>query len=81
MFDKTDLIDGGLICTGLGISLVDLQNILSIIILVIDILWILIKVTIKFCKYISDGKLTDEELQDLENDVNKITHKEDDHSE
>ena len=81
MFDKTDLIDGGLICTGLGISLVDIQNILSIIILVIDILWILLKFTIKFFRYIKDGKLTDEELQDLENELNKIVNKEDDHSE
>lgn len=78
MFNKTDLIDGGLICTGLGISLADLQNVLSIIILIIDILWILFKFMIKFFRYIKDGKLTDEELQDLENDVNKITGKEDD---
>ena len=78
MFNKTDLIDGGLICTGLGISLVDLQNVLSIIILIIDILWILFKFMIKFFRYIKDGKLDDEELQDLENDVNKITGKEDD---
>ena len=78
MFNKTDLIDGGLICTGLGISLVDLQNILSIIILVIDIIWILMKFIIKFFRYFSDGKLDDEELKDLENDVNKITGKEDD---
>ena len=78
MFNKTDLIDGGLICTGLGISLADLQNVLSIIILVIDMLWILFKFMIKFFRYIKDGKLDDEELQDLENDVNKITGKEDD---
>ena len=81
MFNKTDLIDGGLICTGLGISLVDLQNVLSIIILIIDILWILFKFMIKFFRYIKDGKLDDDELQDLENDVNKITGKEDDPNE
>lgn len=78
MFNKTDLIDEVLICTGLGISLVDLQNVLSIIILIIDILWILFKFMIKFFRYIKDGKLDDDELQDLENDVNKITGKEDD---
>ena len=78
MFNKSDLFDSGLICTGLGISLMDLQNILSIIILVIDILWILIKVTIKFCKYISDGKLTEDEINDIDNDIKKITGKEDD---
>ena len=81
MFNKTDLIDGGLICTGLGISLVDLQNVLSIIILIIDILWILMKFIIKFFRYFSDGKLDDDELKDLENDVNKLTGKEDDHDE
>ena len=78
MFDKTDLIDGGLICTGLGISLVDIQNILSIIILVIDILWILLKFIIKIFRYIKDGKLTDEELQDLENEFNEIKNKDGD---
>ena len=78
MFNKSDIIDGGLICTGLGISLVDLQNILSIIILIIDILWILTKVTIKFCKYIKDGDLTDEEIKDIENDLSKLKRKEDD---
>lgn len=78
MFDKTDIIDGGLIFTGLGISLVDLQNILSIIILVIDMLWILLKFIIKFFRYIKDGKLTDEELQDLENEFNEIKNKDGD---
>ena len=78
MFTKSDLLDSGLICTGLGISLMDLQNILSIIILVIDILWILIKVTIKFCRYISDGKFTEDEINDIDNDIKKITGKEDD---
>ena len=75
MINKTDCVDGGLIFTGLGISLIDIQNILSIIILIIDILWIVTKFIIKLFQYLDDGKITNEELKDLENDINKIKEK------
>lgn len=81
MINKTDIVDGGLILTGLGISLVDLQNILSIIILIIDLLWILMKFIVKFFKYFGDGKLTDEEINDLENDLKNVTGKDGDKDE
>ena len=81
MSNKTDIVDGGLILTGLGISLVDLQNILSIIILIIDLLWILMKFIVKFFKYFGDGKLTDEEIKDLENDLKNVTGKDGDKDE
>lgn len=68
----TDAVDGGLMLFGLTISLQDIQSILSIIIIVIDILWILGKFVIKFFRYIKDGRLDDEELADLENDMNNI---------
>lgn len=68
----TDAVDGGLMLFGLTISLQDIQSILSIIIIVIDILWILGKFVIKFFRYIKDGRLDDEELDDLENDMNNI---------
>ena len=68
----TDAVDGGLMLFGLTISLQDIQSILSIIIIVIDILWILGKFVIKFFRYIKDGRLDDEELADLENDINNI---------
>ena len=81
MISKTDIVDGSLIITGLGISLVDLQNILSIIILIIDLLWILMKFIVKFFKYFGDGKLTDDEIKDLENDLKNVTGKDGDKDE
>ena len=75
MINKTDCIDYSVIFTGVSISLIDIQNILSIIILIIDILWILIKFIFKLIKYMSDGKLTQEEIDDLDNDINKIKEK------
>ena len=74
-FNKVDLIDGALISAGLGISLQDIQSILSIIILCLDVLWILIKFVVKFIKYIKDGELTHEEIQDLDNTVHELEKK------
>ena len=68
----TDAVDGGLMLFGLTISLQDIQSILSIIIIVIDILWLILKFIIKFCRYIDDGKLEEDELDDLENDIDNI---------
>lgn len=70
---KTDLVDGGLILSGLGISLSDLQNILSIIILILDMCWIVFKIIHKIYpklqEYLKDHKLSKEEIDDLKNDV------------
>ena len=43
--------------------------------LIIDILWIVTKFIIKLFQYLDDGKITNEELKDLENDINKIKEK------
>ena len=73
MTKKSDYIDGGLILSGLGISLSDLQNILSIIILVLDICWIICKtihkIRPKLQEYLKDHKLSKEEIDDLKSDV------------
>lgn len=73
MVNKNDLIDGGLILTGMGISLSDLQNILSIVILVLDICWIIFKIIRKIYpklqKYLEDRKLSNDEIEDLKNDI------------
>ena len=77
-FGTTDLVDAGLITLGTGIALSDLHQILSIVILVLNAMWILLKFILKFFKYYSnDGKIDKEELDDLLDDVNKI-QKEDD---
>ena len=80
-FGTTDLIDAGLITLGTGIALSDIHQILSIIILVLNAMWILLKFILKFFKYYSnDGKIDKEELDDLLDDVNKNI-KEDDKDE
>ena len=65
MINKVDAIDGTLMLFGLTLSVQDIQATLSIVIIVIDILWLLGKFLIKFIRYCKDGELTDEELDDL----------------
>lgn len=72
MFNAVDAVDGGLMLFGLTISLQDIQSILSIIIIIIDILWIVGKFVIKLFRYLQDGKLDQEELDDLENTVDDL---------
>ena len=71
-----DAIDGGLMLFGLTVSLQDIQSVLSIIIIIIDILWIVGKFVIKLIRYAKDGEITEEELQDLDETINGI-HKKD----
>lgn len=81
MINKSDIIDGGLIITGMGISLSDLQNILSIVILVLDLLWIAFKICRKIFpklkEYLKDGKLDHDETNDLINDIKEEINKKD----
>ena len=74
MFNKVDVVDGCLMLTGLTVSLQDIQATLSIIIIVIDTLWLLLKFLIKFFRYIKDGRLTDEEIDDLLKTKEEIDH-------
>ena len=71
LLTPVDAVDGGLILFGLTISLQDVQSILSIIIIVIDILWIVLKFVIKFFQFTKDG-LDDDELNELNQDIEKI---------
>ena len=65
MLTKVDVVDGSLMLFGLTISLQDIQATLSIVIIAIDIIWLIGKFTIKFFKYIEDGNLSDDEVDDL----------------
>lgn len=56
---------------GLVISVSDINNILCVILLILDSIWLIIKVAFKIVKAIADGKLTDEEIEDIENDLDK----------
>jgi len=73
MVNKSDIVDNGLILSSLGISLSDLHNILSIVILVLDICWIIFKIIRKIYpklkEYLKDRKLSKDEIDDLKNDI------------
>ena len=75
MMNKTDAVEDMLILSGIGVSLVDIQTIMSIVLLTFNILWLILKFTLKLFRYLRDGKLTDEELDDLTNDVKDIDNK------
>ena len=65
LLTKVDAIDGCLMGIGLTVSVQDIQATLSIVIIVIDILWLLGKFIIKLFRYLDDGKLSDDEVDDL----------------
>ena len=67
-----DIIDGSFITAGVSIALQDIQSILSIIILVLEGLWLLVKLIMKARKYLQDGKIDENEKQDLEEDFNQL---------
>ena len=73
MFNKSDIVENGLILSWIGVSLSDIQNVLSIILLVLDLVWILIKVLRKIIpkirEYLKDGKLDQDEIKDLSNNI------------
>lgn len=59
--------------TGLGISIIELQNILGLIVTVINLFILVLSVVLKLVRYIkNDGKLDEEEIKDLENDIKKV---------
>ena len=68
MFDKVDIVDGCVILGGVTLSLSNTHHILSIIILIIDVLWLGLKFIVKLCRYIKNG----DDLDELDNDINII---------
>lgn len=75
MMNKVDAVEDMVILSGIGVSLVDIQTVMSIVLLTFNILWLVMKFTLKLFRYLRDGKLTDEELDDLTNDVKEIDNK------
>lgn len=70
---KIDVFEDGLILSGIGVSLANIQTVLSIVLLVINLLWLSFKFLSKLGKFISDGKLTDDEIKELDEDFNAIS--------
>ena len=59
--------------TGLGISIIELQNILGLILTAINLFILVLSIVLKLIRYIkNDGKLDEEEIKDLENDIKKV---------
>ena len=71
----SEVVEDVIITSGIGISLVDIQNILSVILLCFNILWIIAKVCIKLVKYYRDGVLDDKEAKDIQNDIDSLDDK------
>lgn len=69
---KSDVIDYSLIFTGTTISLIDIQTIMSIVLLSFNIMWLMFKFIIKLREKLRDGKLTPQEIEELQNDVDEI---------
>ena len=68
-----DVIDSALIIMGVSVSLADIHQILSIILLIFNAIWIIVKVIVKVYKYYNnDGKLDDAEVNDIMNDLDKF---------
>ena len=75
MMNKVDAVEDMVILSGIGVSLVDIQTVMSIVLLTFNILWLIMKFTLKLFRYLRDGKLTDDELDDLMNDGKEIDNK------
>ena len=59
--------------TGLGISIIELQNILGLILTAINLFILILSLVLKLIKYIkNDGKLDKEEISDLLSDAKDI---------
>lgn len=58
-----------------SISLIDFKTILDIVLLIASIINIIIVIVIKLIRYLKDKKLDDNELEDLQNDFNKLNDK------
>ena len=77
MHNRTsEVVEGLVISSGIGVSLIDIQNILSIILLTFNVLWLILKVILKIVRYYkNDGKLDAEEISDIESDISDINDK------
>lgn len=71
-----DIIEDAIITSGIGVSLVDIQSILSIVLLCFNILWLVAKLIIKVVKYYkNDGVIDEAESEDIQDDINNIINK------
>lgn len=73
---NVDITEDMICVLGISISLTDLRNILSIILLSFNIVWLVVKFLVKFVRYYkNDGKIDNDEWNDLLNDEKEIDDK------
>ena len=77
MIKAQNIIEDVLIGTGITISLLDIQQILSIILLVFNVLWILVKFGVKIYEHIKN-KNVDGVVQTIEETKNELEQLSDD---
>lgn len=59
--------------TALGVSIIDIQNVLGLILTITNIIILFVSLGLKIYKYIkNDGKLDKDEIEDLSKDVEDI---------
>lgn len=77
MHNRTsEVVEDLAISSGIGVSLIDIQSILSIILLTFNVLWLIFKAIRKIVRYYkNDGKLDEEEMADIESDISVINDK------
>lgn len=69
----SEIVEDIAIASGISLSLIDIQRILSIVLLVFNIIWIITKILIKVIKYYrNDGKIDKEEAEDILNDISSL---------
>ena len=74
--NSIDVAEDMICVLGISISLVDIQQILSIILLSFNIVWLVVKFLVKFIRYYkNDGKIDNDEWNDLLNDEKEIDDK------
>ena len=74
MTSKTsEIVEDIAIASGISLSLIDIQRILSIVLLAFNIIWIITKILIKVIKYYrNDGKIDKAEAEDIMNDISSL---------
>lgn len=68
----TNIFENVLISFGISVSLVDIQNVLSIVLLVFELLWVTAKIIIKLKSYLKDGVLDEKEKEDLKGSIDEL---------
>lgn len=71
MMKAVNILEYIIIATGLAVSLTQVQEVLCVVLLIVDSCWLFLKVLFKIVKALKDGELTQEEIEDIEEDFRK----------